>query len=216
MKMLFFKIKETIDSLSIIKVLSHLKLLAFSLFCILSLIIIWQVFIGNSEKIIGLIAALTILISALLASYSVMLSIENTNKNEKLKIESRKRTNVLFLIQVSNDILSVLTVYKDTDIGDFKINTHNTLLLILEKKLYSLENKEIIENLSDDEINLLTLVRLRIYESVGILYNYTQGIVVDDPKKFNSDIKFIIDKLNLLIPLLAKNNNISTQKMEQK
>jgi len=79
-----------------------------------------------------------------------------------------------------------------------------------------IEDKEIIKYLSNDEINLLVFIRLRLYESIGILYNYTQTILGDDSNKFNSDINFTIEKLNLLIPLLAKNHNIIIQKLETK
>lgn len=208
------KIIQTKKELATKQIVIYLKRFAFSLVITLIMMILWKIF-HKDEKAFVLISALAILISALLASYSVMLNIENTNENERLKKDDDTKTNILFLIQNLNDLLSVLNTYKDTDIGDLKINTHNTLLSILEKKLNSIEDKEIIKNLSDDETNLLVFIRLRLYESVGILYNYTQSIIVDDPQKFNNDIKFIIGKLNLLIPLLAKNNNIPIQKMEQ-
>jgi uncharacterized membrane protein len=204
-----------IKSLGTKQILKYLKLFAFSLVLALIVMILWKIFHQDNEAV-GLISALAILISALLASYSVMFNIENTNENEQIKKDDDRKTNILFLIQSLNDVLSVLNSYKNIDIGDLKINTHNTLLSILEKKLSMIEDKEIIKYLSDDEINLLVFIRLRLYESIGILYNYTQAILVDDPDKFNSDIKITIEKLNLLIPLLAKNHNIIIQKLEEK
>jgi 23S rRNA-/tRNA-specific pseudouridylate synthase len=179
---------------------------------ILVIAISYLIYNFSETKLIG---ALGILISALLASYSVILNIENTNKNEKLRKYDNKKTNILFLIQNLNDILSILNNYKNIDIGDMKINTYNTILLILEKKINNLEDKDIIKNLLDEEINLLIFIRLKLYENIGILYNYTHSIVIDKPSKFNTNIKFIIKELNSLICLLAKNNNIIIQKMEK-
>jgi hypothetical protein len=207
---------EEIKKLTTKEILNYLKIVAFSILIVVFFTILFQFFIGNSEEIIGLISALGILISALLASYSVMLNIENTNNNEEKKKESEKKSNIIYLFQNLNDILSVLNRYKDTDIGTFRINTHNTLLLILEKKLDKIDDKEIIKNLTDDESNYLLFVRLRLYESIGILHNCTQSIIVDNPQKFNENTKFIIEKLNLLIPLLATNNKIYIQKVENK
>lgn len=198
--------KKVVSSSTMIKILRILAVVFFISICC----VIFIDFKNSSE----LLASLGILISALLASYSVMLNIENTDNNEEKKKESEKKSNIIYLFQNLNDILSVLNTYKDTDIGNFKINTHNTLLLILEKKLNKIDDKEIIKNLTDDESNYLLFVRLRLYESIGILYNYTQSIVADNPKKFNENTKFIIEKLNLLIPLLATNNKILIQKME--
>jgi hypothetical protein len=198
--------KEVVSSSTMIKILRILAIVFFIIVCFIVVID----FKNSSE----LLASLGILISALLASYSVMLNIENTNNNEEKKKESEKKSNIIYLFQNLNDILSVLNRYKDTDIGTFRINTHNTLLLILEKKLDKIDDKEIIKNLTDDESNYLLFIRLRLYESIGILYNYTQSIVVDNPQKFNENTEFIIEKLNLLIPLLATNNKIPIQKME--
>lgn len=206
---------EEIKKLTTKEILNYLKIVAFSILIVVFFTILFQFFIGNGERIIGLISALGILISALLASYSVMLNIENTNNNEEKKKESEKKSNIIYLFQNLNDILSVLNRYKDTDIVT-EINTRNTLLLILEKKLDKIDDKEIIKNLTDDESNYLLFVRLRLSESIGILHNYTQSIIVDNPQKFNENTKFIIEKLNLLIPLLATNNKIYIQKVENK
>lgn len=206
---------EEIKKLTTKEILNYLKIVAFSILIVVFFTILFQFFIGNGERIIGLISALGILISALLASYSVMLNIENTNNNEEKKKESEKKSNIIYLFQNLNDILSVLNRYKDTDIVT-EINTRNTLLLILEKKLDKIDDKEIIKNLTDDESNYLLFVRLRLYESIGILHNCTQSIIVDNPQKFNENTKFIIEKLNLLIPLLATNNKIYIQKVENK
>ena len=205
---------EYIYNLKTEQVLIYLKIFAFSLVIALIMMTLWKIF-HKDEKAFVLISALAILISALLASYSVMLNIENTNENERLKKYSHKRSNILFLIQNLDDLLSVLNSYKDTDIGELKINEYNTLLRILEKKLDNIENKEIIECLSNDETNLLIFIRLSLYQSIGVIYNYTQAVVVEYPKRLNDSIKKLIQKSNLLISLLVKNNDIPIQKMEQ-
>lgn len=208
------KITQTEKELTTKQIITYLKIFAFTLAVVLIIAILWKFFHKKEEGFV-LISALAVLISALLASYSVMLNIENTNQNEEIKKVSEKKSNIMYLIQNLNDILSVLNRYKDIDIGALKINTHNTLLSILEKKLNKLDDKEIIKSLTDEESNLLVFIRLRLYESIGILYNYSQSIFVDTPQNFNENTKFIIEKLDLLIPLLAKSNNIPIQKMEK-
>ena len=92
-------------------------------------------------------------------------------------------------------------------------------LLILEKKLDKIDDKEIIKNLTDDESNYLLFVRLRLSESIGILYNYTQSIIVDDPQKFNENTKFnnctvINIKIEKTNNHLNKNQEINQNSME--
>lgn len=206
---------EEIMKLTTKEILNYLKIFAFSLLILLILIILFQICIGNAEKTIGLISALGILISALLASYSVMLNIENTNHNEEVKKESDKKASITFFIQNLIDLTSVFKKYKNIDIGDEKINTINTIYLILERKLNNIENKDIQKILSDEESNLFMHIRLRLYESIGILNNYKQSILLDNPKIFNENIRFLIDNLSKLIELLSKNYNIPMYKTIQ-
>lgn len=203
---------EEIKKLNTKEILNYLKIFAFSLLILLILIILFQICIGNAEKTIGLISALGILISALLASYSVMLNIENTNHNEEVKKESDKKASITFFIQNLIDLTSVFKKYENIDIGDEKMNTINTIYLILERKLNNIENKDIQKILSDEESNLFIHIRLRLYESIGILNNYKQSILLDNPKTFNENIKFLIDNLSKLIELLSENHNIPMYK----
>ncbi len=101
---------------------------------------------------------------------------------------------------------------ENIDIGDEKMNTINTIYLILERKLNNIENKDIQKILSDEKSNLFIHIRLRLYESIGILNNYKQSILLDNPKTFNENIKFLIDNLSKLIELLSKNYNIPMYK----
>ena len=203
---------EEIKKLTTKEILNYLKIFAFLLLILLILIILFQISIGNAEKTIGLISALGILISALLASYSVMLNIENTNHNEEVKKESDKKASITFFIQNLIDLTSVFKKYENIDIGDEKMNTINTIYLILERKLNNIENKDIQKILSDEESNLFIHIRLRLYESIGILNNYKQSILLDNPKTFNENIKFLIDNLSKLIELLSENHNIPMYK----
>lgn len=206
------KINPNLSKFNTKEILNYLKIFAFSLLILLILIILFQICIGNAEKTIGLISALGILISALLASYSVMLNIENTNHNEEVKKESDKKASITFFIQNLIDLTSVFKKYENIDIGDEKMSTINTIYLILERKLNNIENKDIQKILSDEESNLFIHIRLRLYESIGILNNYKQSILLDNPKTFNENIKFLIDNLSKLIELLSENHNIPMYK----
>ena len=109
-------------------------------------------------------------------------------------------------------MIEVMEQIENIDIGDEKMNTINTIYLILERKLNNIENKDIQKILSDEESNLFIHIRLRLYESIGILNNYKQSILLDNPKTFNENIKFLIDNLSKLIELLSENHNIPMYK----
>lgn len=166
------------------KIVLYLKIFAFILLFILLMIILIGVCIGKAGEVIQLVGALAILVSALLAVYSVMLNIENRNRNEKEKKEDENRSNIHFLIQNLIDVTSVSKTYDDKDIGDLKINNINKIKYILSKKLDNIEDKQIFQYLTDDELNHLLVLRLRLYENVSILDNYSQGIVIDNPSMF--------------------------------
>lgn len=93
---------EEIKKLTTKEILNYLKIFAFLLLILLILIILFQIFIGNAEKTIGLISALGILISALLASYSVMLNIENTKQMKMEEVDSNNNKNLTYLIFLLN------------------------------------------------------------------------------------------------------------------
>lgn len=196
------------------KIVLYLKIFAFILLFILLMIILIGVCIGKAGEVIQLVGALAILVSALLAVYSVMLNIENTNRNEKEKKEDENRSNIHFLIQNLIDITSVSKTYDDKDIGDLKINNINKIKYILSKKLDNIEDKQIFQYLTDDELNHLLVLRLRLYENVSILDNYSQGIVIDNPSMFNKNMKDISYIGQTILELLSKNHGIPMQKVE--
>lgn len=70
--------------LSAKQIVIYLKRFAFILVISLIVMILWKIFHKNDNAFM-LISALAILISALIASYSMLLNMENTNTNEILK-----------------------------------------------------------------------------------------------------------------------------------
>lgn len=135
----FLKIKFFIKNISIQQAISYLQLSAIILLILLLSIILWNVFCGNSELIIPLVGALAILISALLASYSVMLSIDTTIKI-KNKEHSNMVRNVFFklclikmrLISLNNEKEREKITYIDIDRIFDTIEDINTLLNEIE------------------------------------------------------------------------------------
>ena len=83
------KIIQTSKELVAKQIVIYLKRFAFSLVLVLIVMILWKI-LHQDDKAFTLIGALAILISALLASYSVMLNIENTNENELKKTDAEK------------------------------------------------------------------------------------------------------------------------------
>ncbi len=204
-------LKDPFNNQEIIK---YLKIFAFILLVVLLFIILLHICLGEGEKIISLVGALAILVSALLASYSVMLNIENTNKIEKEKRKNDTLSNIHFLIQNLIDITSVAKTYHDADIGELKVNAINKIHLIFSKKLEHIEDKNIFQYLSDDELNHLLVLRLRLYDNVVMLNNYSQGIIIDNPTHYNANINDIEKLSKLLLEMLSNNNNIPLQKAE--
>ena len=97
-----------------------------------------------------------------------------------------------------------------------KISSHKKLKYILEKKLENIEDKEILKSLSDEESNYLTLLRLRLYESIAILDNYGHGIVNDNPDFINKNIQEMIEIYEKFIGKLLENHNIEIHQRSNK
>jgi amino acid permease len=204
-------LKDPFNNQEIIK---YLKIFAFILLVVLLFTILLHICFGKEEKIISLVGALAILISALLASYSVMLNIENTNKIEKEKRKNDTLSNIHFLIQNLIDITSVAKTYHDADIGELKVNAINKIYFIFSKKLEHIEDKNLFHYLSDDELNHLLVLRLRLYDNVAMLNNYSQGIIIDNPSHYNDNINDIEKLSKVLLELLSSSHNIQLQKAE--
>lgn len=85
-----------VANLSNSQVIRGLKIFAFILAAILILFIVVGMSIGCLEKVVGLISGLAILISALLASYSVMFNIEKTESLKKQDICREKAITIQF------------------------------------------------------------------------------------------------------------------------
>jgi len=65
-----------------------------------------------------------------------------------------------------------------------------------------------------DELNHLLVLRLRLYDNVAMLNNYSQGIIIDNPSHYNDNINDIEKLSKLLLEMLSNNNNIPLQKAE--
>ena len=109
-------------------------------FVIVSLLIVYFIKIQQYEEVVRLLVPLGVLISALIASYSVMVSIDNTNKIEKEK-EAKKlhsRLDISFYILDKNkENIRLLEEYTKTDNPLFHkssiVDTLNLSLKNLEK-----------------------------------------------------------------------------------
>ncbi len=100
------KIFQNIDnSLIPLKIFRTIGLIFFIVVLILIIFLLREEDYENSIK---LLVPLGVLISAFIASFSVMMSIENTNKNEIKKLYREKIEEMIFLIQELIEIFDVL------------------------------------------------------------------------------------------------------------
>lgn len=139
------KIIQTEKELVTKQIITCLKRFAFSLAIVLIITILWKVFHKKEDGFV-LISALAVLISALLASYSMMLNIENTNNNEEKKKESEK--SKFFL---DKSIVGLNLVYE-------KLKDKNN------DRVIWIHVARILENIKKIEINIILDEHKKVYE----------------------------------------------------
>ncbi len=159
------QVKKFIKKLSIEQIITYLQVFAFSLLALVLVVIIWNVVLGNSEKILGLIAALAILISALLASYSVMLNIDTTIKFKNREHSNLVR-NVFFqlclikmrLIGLNNEKDREKITYMDIDrIFDTVEDIHNLLLNLKTQEIVTITHNSVLSDIHFVYLEITTL-----------------------------------------------------------
>jgi len=113
-------------------------------FVIVSLLIVYFIKTQQYEAVVKLLVPLGVLISAFVASYSVMISIDNTNKIEKEK-EVKKlysRLDISFYILDKNkEYIKLLEEYTKTDNPLFHKNSIVDILNLSLKNLKKLEQQ---------------------------------------------------------------------------
>jgi len=182
---------------------------------LISIIIVISFIIGaivnnheiNNNTVIQLLPALGITLSALLASTSIMKSIQNTNKIEKIKerkeLELKKNKISFYLNLVQSYIRMYLvdfkTILDDDLMEDFKIKLEEYLKLIL--------NDNELKALNDNEIrSYIVLLEMSI--------NYTDRYLRkrDYPKSIEDLMEAIeksYNKMDLLLEPLSKKYDIN-------
>ncbi len=164
----------------------------------------------NNNTVIQLLPALGITLSALLASTSIMKSIQNTNKIEKIKehkeLELKKNKISFYLNLVQSYIHMYLvdfkTILDDDLMEDFKIKLEEYLELIL--------NDNELKALNDKEIRgYIVLLEMSI--------NYTDRYLrkKDYPKSIEDlmeEIETSYNKMDLLLESLGKKYDINFSK----
>ena len=166
----FLRIKKVISKLKSKteneKMIIFFKLFASFLLGILIGTILINLINGNGKDVIGLISALAILISALLASYSLMLSID---VNVKLKnidtgIKNREQSNrvryVFFqLCQIKTLLITLENEKKRAKISHLDIDRIFNTFHEIKEMLSEIDNKDVISTIHN---NILTDVHLVI------------------------------------------------------
>jgi hypothetical protein len=160
----------------------------------------------NNNTVIQMLPALGITLSALLASTSIMKSIQNTNKIEKnkerreLELKKNKITFYLNLVQsyIRMYLVDFKTILDDDLIEDFKIKLEEYLKLIL--------NDSDLKALNDSEIkSYIVFLEMSI--------NYTDRYLRkrDYPKSIEDLMKAIeisYNKMDLQLESLSKKYDI--------
>lgn len=150
------------------------KILVFLTVSFLSFIIVMFIFIfigfipnGRFDSITKLIPAIGIMLSALLASVSVLKNIENTNRIEKEKEEKQKKQFQNKLKIYLSEIESFIVFYKEisSSFNKFSDNEKDKSFLINQNNLNHSRNliiKDInfFENIQDDEYKIIRLMNI--------------------------------------------------------
>ncbi len=170
------------------------RVTAVILFIVLTYLI-FKEYYYTGKIMISLVGAYAILISALLASYSVMFSIDNTDKAEEIQDEKNRKTNIFYLTQNILDIQQSIKKYNVKEIG---YETFDSIKSLVEKKVALIEDKNILYAITEQEAVLLLKLRLELYELISIpsksdgLSLNRQNAISDKIEKCN---KYISDLL---------------------
>lgn len=205
---------EEIKKLTTKEILNYLKIFAFTLLIVVFFTILFQICIGNAEKTIGLISALGILISALLASYSVMLNIENIKQMKIEEINSIHNKNLIYLIFLLNSTKNDLEYFasylhefiqlrkEKREFLQMKKNYMFKIIKSLESVRKELLTKDIVFILRDDDEKLIKLKDIiDTLEGLEVMTNDIFNDKNDDGKKFvetleKNCIKWVEELLN--------------------
>lgn len=161
----------------------------------------------DNDIVIKMLPVLGITLSALLASTSLMKSIQNTNKIEKnkkqneLELKINKMTFYLKLVQsyIQMYIIDFKTILDDDLMEDFKIKLEEYLKLILnDNELKALNDKEIRSYIVFMEMNINCTTRYlnkkdypksceELIETIEDSYNKMYLLLESLGKKYNID-----------------------------
>lgn len=180
-----------------------------SIICVVSFIIgiIYINYETNNSIIVGMLPALGITLSALLASTSLMKSIQNTNRIEKIKKQNElelKKNKISFYFKIIQSYIRMYVVdfkmiIDDDLLNDFKIKLEEYLKLIL--------NDNDIKALNDYEIQ-----KYIIFMELNINYTTRYLDKKDYPKSKEELMEVIEDsyyKMYLELQSLGKKYNIN-------
>ncbi|PHR53614.1 MAG: hypothetical protein COA44_15230 [Arcobacter sp.] len=185
--------------------LKNLKWLGFSLLILLiTLLIIHLLYSGNPfengnlKTLASIVAPLAILISALIASYSVMLNIENTkamekerNKRIKLRNLSILKMDVSSIIKDVDEQIEVLTCTLQ-NINSFKYSE-----MQIKERFFRVAEKmtstEINEYSSQELLERISAVQKVIYDKIHVFSILFQMIEETSITKIDEDIRIIIE-----------------------
>lgn len=120
-------------------------------FVIVSLLIVYFIKIQQYEAVVKLLVPLGVLISAFVASYSVMISIDNTNKIEKEKEVKKLHSRLdisFYILDKNKENIRLLEEYTKTDNPLFHKNSIVDILNLSLKNLEKLEQQITVSPIS--------------------------------------------------------------------
>ena len=200
---------------------TFLKFLLFSLSLIaliLFFIILYKITISSTSDVNNLLVPLGVLISAGLASVSVMNSIANANEIELKKNKKEHDKNITyFTLSLANtfrqvrEIREILRSFLDKDnyvIEDFKIFEKN--ILKLKKEFEIKQDKSVISDIDFkilEKYHILTNIFeydfiLKVQENIE--KNIECSILSEEFKNFVNTIQTVLSKINEVIILMSE------------
>lgn len=207
--------------INVILYLLYLIALIFAIY-IISLVVdynVLQIDLANKAPLLG---AFGIIISAFIASFSVLKNIENTNKIEETKKSKKIKSLFQSLILISNKINVFeysLQDIKDSSVNEkYKMNLHLHKLTIpyLLKIRDSIIKEDYSAYIEDENNYILLLESIDIIDNLSILLEFIEKNEILEHEQFredaNNSIPKLKDKCKVLIDYYRDKININKVK----
>jgi len=214
------KINKIFSKYSAERIITFLQKISWVFLCIILLIIIGNLVFGKFDKVIPLTAAVGILISALLASYSMLLNITKNIelKNRDIELKNKEHSNLvrdiffklclikMRLISLENEKGKDKITFMDIDrIFDTVEDTANLLQNIDTKDIITIAHNNVLSDIHFVYLEILTLqTNLKAMRKNLIKPNLSEGnkALFPNPLRIDMRIDIAIRRLSVILQYL--------------